>query len=102
MSRNPLVRRAQLAPFRSHEDTVAFWVSANYSRSKGDVTTKGTVTTTTYPATAGGAVTISIVDAAGGHGWPGAKTSRSDNIPITAFNGAEKVWAFFKTHRRGE
>jgi polyhydroxybutyrate depolymerase len=100
-SRNRLVRRAQGAPFRSHEDTVAFWVSVNRSRRPGIVATEGTVTTTTYPATEGGAETVSVVDAAGGHGWPGAETKRRDNVPIKAFDGAERVWAFFRTHRRG-
>lgn len=102
MSRNPLVRRAQQAPFRSLENTVAFWVSANCSQKTGAVVTEGTVTTTTYLATNGGAVTVSIIDAAGGHGWPGADPGRKGNTPIMAFKGAEKVWSFFKTQRRGE
>jgi polyhydroxybutyrate depolymerase len=101
MSRNPLVRRAQQAPFRRLEDTVAFWVSANRSQKTGNVETEGTVTTTTYPAMGNGAVTISIVDTAGGHGWPGTDPSREGNTPIVAFKGAEKVWSFFKTQHRG-
>jgi polyhydroxybutyrate depolymerase len=100
MSRNPLVRRAQAAPYRSLADTVAFWVSANRSQKTGKVVTEGTVTTTTYPATGNGAVTISIVDRVGGHGWPGTDPGREGNTPILAFKGAEKVWAFFKTQRR--
>jgi poly(3-hydroxybutyrate) depolymerase len=100
MSRNPLVRRAQAAPYRSLADTVAFWVKANRSQKTGKVVTEGTVTTTTYPATGSGAITISIVDRVGGHGWPGTDPGREGNTPILAFKGAEKVWAFFKTQRR--
>lgn len=102
MSRNPIVRRAQQAQYRSLDDTVAFWVSANRSQKPGIVVTEGRLTTTTYPATENGAVTISIVDAIGGHGWPGADAGRKGNTPIMAFKGAEKVWSFFKTQRRGE
>ena len=100
MSRNPLVRRAQAAPYHSLEDTVAFWVKANRSQKTGKVVTEGTVTTTTYSATGNGAVTISIVDRVGGHGWPGVDPGREGNTPIMAFKGAEKIWSFFKTQRR--
>ena len=100
MSRNPIVRRVQQAQYRSLDDTVAFWVSANRSQKMGNVVTEGTMTTTTYPATGNGAITISIVDTAGGHGWPGIDLGRRGNTPIMSFNGAEKVWSFFKTQRR--
>lgn len=100
MSRNPIVRRVQQAQYRSLDDTVAFWVSANRSQKMGNVLTEGTMTTTTYPATGNGAVTISIVDTAGGHGWPGIDPGRKGNTPIMSFKGAEKVWSFFKTQRR--
>ena len=100
MSRNPIVRRVQQAQYRSLDDTVAFWVSANRSQKMGNVVTEGTMTTTTYPATGNGAITISIVDTAGGHGWPGIDLGRRGNTPIMSFNGAVKVWSFFKTQRR--
>lgn len=99
-SDNPLVRRAQEAPYQTLEDTVAFWVSANRSQETGYALTEGTVTTMTYPATENGAVTISIVDAAGGHGWPGTNPGRQGNTPIMAFKGAEKIWSFFRNHAR--
>jgi len=45
-------------------------------------------------------VTESIVDSAGGHGWPGTRSRRGGNAPIAAFKGAERVWAFFKDKSR--
>jgi polyhydroxybutyrate depolymerase len=97
MSHNPMVKKAQMAPYMPLAETVAFWVRVNHSRSVGLTTQKGTVTTTVYPATPKGAVTVSIVDAQGGHGWPGTGARvGSDNVPIQAFDGAEKVWSFFK------
>jgi polyhydroxybutyrate depolymerase len=100
MSRNSQVRRAQQAPFKPLQSTVDFWISANRSLQTGDTVSEGTVTTTTYPASEGGAVTISIVDSVGGHGWPGTTPDRTENTPIRAFDGAARVWAFFKTQRR--
>lgn len=102
MSRNPQVRRAQLAPYKSLQSTVDFWISANRSLQTGNTVSEGTVRTTTYPAPEGGAVTISIVDSVGGHGWPGTRPDRTENTPIKAFDGAERVWAFFRTQRRTE
>lgn len=95
MSRNPLVRSAQAAPFKPLEETVAFWRRVNQSEVQAEEQTQGTVTTRTWRATPGGAVTSVIVDAAGGHGWPGTPATRAGNTPIQAFKGAERVWAFF-------
>ncbi|MFM8434630.1 MAG: alpha/beta hydrolase family esterase [Planctomycetia bacterium] len=100
MSRNPLVRRAQQAPFKPVEQVVAFWAKANRSRSEADIETKGTVTTTVYAATLDGAATEFVVDAAGGHGWPGSRPRREGSTPIASFSGAERVWQFFKDKRR--
>ena len=96
MSRNPIVRSAQAAPFKSLEQTAAFWRSVNRSQADAVSQSQGTVTTRTWAATPGGAVTSVIVDDAGGHGWPGTPAARAGNVPIQAFKGAERVWAFFK------
>ena len=62
--------------------------------------TEGTVTTTTYAAGEGGAATEYVVDAAGGHGWPGAPERRMGTTPIMSFKGAERVWKFFEGKSR--
>jgi polyhydroxybutyrate depolymerase len=100
MSRNRIVSSTQGAPFKSLSDTIDFWVKANRSETKATVVVTGGYTTTTHAATPGGAPTISIVDSAGGHGWPGTQSNRAENTPIQSFNGAEKVWAFLKDYRR--
>ena len=95
MSANALVRAAQATPFKPVREVVDFWVKANRSKSEGAAKTEGSVTTTTYAAGDGGAVTEFIVDRDGGHGWPGAPSRRDGNAPIMAFRGAERVWEFF-------
>jgi polyhydroxybutyrate depolymerase len=100
MSRNPLVSRAQDAPYKPLKDVVQFWVEVNKSKSEPKVTTDGTVTTTSYAASSSGAATEFIVDSAGGHGWPGSRVRRVGQGPIATFNGAERVWEFFKDKRR--
>lgn len=100
MSRNPLVRRAQDAPYKPLVDVVQFWVEVNRSQKPAETLEDGTVTTSVYPAANDGAVTEFIVDAAGGHGWPGAPSRRDGNAPIQAFSGAERVWEFFKDKHR--
>jgi polyhydroxybutyrate depolymerase len=100
MSRNRMVSGAQGAPFKSLSDTIDFWVKANRSEPKATVVVTGGYTTTTHAATPGGAPTVSIVDSAGGHGWPGTQSNRAENTPIQSFKGSEKVWAFLKDHRR--
>lgn len=100
MSGNPLVRAAQATPFQPVRDVVAFWVKANRSRPEGIATVDGTVTTTTYAAGPDGAVTEFVLDSAGGHGWPGRPSRRADNMPIVAFEGAERVWRFFADKAR--
>jgi poly(3-hydroxybutyrate) depolymerase len=100
MSRNPLVSRAQDAPYKPLKDVVQFWVEVNKSKSEPQVTTDGTVTTTSYAASNSGAATEFIVDSAGGHGWPGTRARRVGQGPIASFNGAERVWEFFKDKRR--
>jgi polyhydroxybutyrate depolymerase len=100
MSGNALVRAAQSTPFQPVRDVVDFWVKANRSRPAGETTVDGTVTTTTYAAGPDGAVTEFVLDSAGGHGWPGRPTRRSDNTPIVAFEGAERVWRFFADKAR--
>jgi polyhydroxybutyrate depolymerase len=99
-SRNPLVSRAQSAPYMPLEDTVEFWVEANRSQTPPFITTTGTVTTSVYAPTPNGAVTISVVDQIGGHGWPGTSPVRGTSNPIQSFDGAERVWEFFKTQSR--
>jgi polyhydroxybutyrate depolymerase len=100
ISRNRLVSGAQGAPFKSLSDTIDFWVKANRSEPKATVVVTDGYTTTTHAATPGGAPTVSIVDSAGGHGWPGTPSNRAENTPIQSFKGSEKVWAFLKDHRR--
>lgn len=101
MSGNPLVRAAQSAPFKPVRDVVAFWVEANGSDPEAVTVVDGTVTTATHAARPGGAVTESVVDSAGGHGWPGARARRGAGTgPIASFRGAERVWAFFKDKER--
>ena len=100
MSGNTLVRNAQSAPFKPVRDVVDFWVRSNASNPEGATTVNGTLTTTTYAARPGGAVTEFVVDSAGGHGWPGTRARRGGNSPIAAFQGAERVWAFFADKHR--
>jgi len=95
MSRNAIVRAAQATPFKPLREVVDFWVKANQSRTEGTTNTEGSVTTTTYAAGDGGAVTEFVVDREGGHGWPGAPARRGGSPPIMAFRGAERVWEFF-------
>ena len=102
MSRNPIVRRGQQAPFKPLKEVVQFWVEANKSKPEAQVVTRGSVTTTVYEPTPNGAVTEFVVDSAGGHGWPGTKSRREANAPITSFSGAERSWEFFKDKRRQE
>jgi polyhydroxybutyrate depolymerase len=102
MSRNPLVASAQAAPYQSWEDTVGFWVSVNRAGSRPSVEIAENVTTRTHAAGPDGAIVISVIDAAGGHGWPGSSSGRRDNTPIQSFRGAERVWDFFRTQRRAD
>jgi len=100
MSRNAVVRAAQSAPFKPVRDVVDFWVKANKSEPEGVTVISGKVSTTTYAAGPGGAVTEFVLDSAGGHGWPGSPARRGNNAPIASFSGAERVWTFFKDRRR--
>jgi poly(3-hydroxybutyrate) depolymerase len=100
MSRNRVVRLAQATPFKPVVEVVDFWVKANRSVAPGTTKTDGTVTTKTYAAGDGGAVTEFVVDSAGGHGWPGTRERRAGNTPIAAFSGAECTWRFFKGKSR--
>lgn len=100
MSRNPLVSRAQDAPYKPLKEVVQFWVEANKSQSPADISEKGTVTTSVYSAVTSGAATEFVVDADGGHGWPGSRSRRDGNAPIKSFSGAERVWEFFKDKHR--
>ncbi|WP_430446646.1 alpha/beta hydrolase family esterase [Sphingorhabdus contaminans] len=96
-SRNPLVSRNQAAPYKPLAETVQFWTAANRSLMPPEITRNGSVTTSVYRAAPNGAVTISVVDDVGGHGWPGTRARREGNVPIQSFDGAERVWEFFKT-----
>jgi poly(3-hydroxybutyrate) depolymerase len=100
MSRNPLVSRAQDAPFKPLKDVVQFWVDVNRSQKPEQVVAKGTVTTTTYAASDKGEATEYVVDSVGAHGWPGARARREGTAPISSFSGAERVWQFFKDKKR--
>lgn len=94
-SRNPLVSRNQAAPYKPLAETVQFWTAANRSLTPPVITRSGSVTTSVYRAAPNGAVTISVVDDVGGHGWPGTRGRRQGNNPIQSFDGAERVWEFF-------
>ena len=96
-SRNPLVSRNQAAPYKPLAETVQFWTAANRSLTPPVITRSGSVTTSVYRAAPNGAVTISVVDDVGGHGWPGTRGRRQGNNPIQSYAGAERVWEFFTT-----
>jgi poly(3-hydroxybutyrate) depolymerase len=100
MSRNPLVRRGQQAPFKPLEEVVEFWVDVNKSQRNATVESRGTVMTSVYAATPDGAATEFVVDSAGGHGWPGSRSRGPGATPIASFSGAERVWQFFKDKER--
>ena len=103
MSRNPLVRRAQEAPYKPLNEVVKFWVRVNKSESTPKIVNSGTVTTSTYSIVSGGgkaAVTEYIVDSEGAHGWPGSPSRREGVVPIASFSGAERVWLFLKDKQR--
>ena len=96
MSRNPLVRSAQTAPYRSLEDTVNFWLGVNRSNREPEVRVEGAVTTRIWSTTPGGAVTVSVVDAEAGHGWPGANPTRRVSTPVSEKSATELIWGFFR------
>lgn len=98
MSRNPLVRNAQTAPYQSLEDTVNFWLGVNRSHREPQVRVEGSVTTRTWGASPGGAVTVSIVDAEAGHGWPGSSPTRRASASGRAMSATELIWGFFRQH----
>lgn len=101
MSKNSIVRRAQATPFKAVDDVVQFWVKANRADAKPTTTVQGSVTTTLYKAGEGGAPVEVVVDAKGGHGWPGTRSRRETTAPpIAAFSGAQRVWEFFRNHAR--
>jgi poly(3-hydroxybutyrate) depolymerase len=100
MSKNPLVKVAQDAPYKPLSDVVDFWVKVNQSQSNPEVRKEGSVTMTLYAATEAGAATESVVDSLGGHGWPGSRSRREGNGPIQSFSGAQRVWEFFKDKKR--
>ena len=103
MSPNPLVRRAQEAPYKPLSEVVRFWVRVNKSETTPKTVTMGTATTKTYSIAsedASGAVTEYVVDSEGAHGWPGSPSRREGVVPIASFSGAERVWEFFKNKHR--
>lgn len=100
LSRNPIVRKSQQAPFKPLEEVVEFWVKANKSRVQPETKTQGTAKRRSYAATPMGAATEFLVDSAGGHGWPGTKSRREGNTPIMSFSAAEVIWDFFKDKER--
>ena len=57
MSKNPIVSQAQAAPFKPVHEVVDFWVKANASETDGKTVIDGTLTTVTYAAGPGGAMT---------------------------------------------
>lgn len=100
LSRNPLVRRGQQAPFKPLAEVVQFWVEVNRSEADPAVEARGTVTTAAHAATPDGATTEFVVDSVGGHGWPGSTPRREGSAPIRSFSGAERVWQFFRDKHR--
>jgi poly(3-hydroxybutyrate) depolymerase len=96
MSKNPLVSAAQASPSRPVEEVVAFWARVNRCAAPPEVSVKGAVTTRLYAPGEGGAPVEFVLDAEGGHGWPGTRSRRAGNEPIKSFNGAERAWSFFK------
>ncbi len=99
MSPNPRIRAAQATAFKPVSEVVDFWVKANKSAAKAVTTEAATIRTTTYPARKNGAVTEFVLDTDGGHGWPGSPWHSHANAAID-FNGAERVWDFFKDKSR--
>ncbi|MFM8905688.1 MAG: alpha/beta hydrolase family esterase, partial [Verrucomicrobiota bacterium] len=100
MSGNPLVSGAQSTPYRPVDEVVACGAKANRCAAAPKVAVAGSVTTRSYSPEAGGAPVEYVLDAEGGHGWPGTVSRRSENMPIKSFKGAERVWAFFKDKSR--
>ena len=100
MSRNPIVRRSQQAPFKPLEEVVEFWVKTNKSQLQPVTKTHGTVKRRSYGATPMGATTEFLVDSEGGHGWPGTKSQREGNTPIKSFSASDVIWDFFKDKER--
>ncbi|MFM8550264.1 MAG: hypothetical protein ACKOBS_06290, partial [Verrucomicrobiota bacterium] len=87
-------------PYRPVEEVVAFWAQANRCAAAPKVAVAGSVTTRCYSPEAGGAPVEYVLDAEGGHGWPGAPSRRSATMPIKSFTGAERDWAFFNDKTR--
>lgn len=100
MSRNPMVRRAQSAPYKSLQETIAFWLEVNRSAAEPVVKVEGSVTTRIWRASPGGADTVSVVDAQAGHGWPGSGPTRRATAPSSTLLATEAIWRFFSQHAR--
>lgn len=100
MSRNPLVRNAQNTPYQPFEATLKFWVDVNRSDPNPKTVVDGTVTTRTFSPKEGGAPTLAIVDAEGGHGWPGRPARRAGTTPIAVPDIAARIWQFFQDQVR--
>ncbi len=99
MSRNPVVRSAQLAPYKSLEETLAFWLEVNRSSANPSVGIKGSVKTRVWQALPNGVDTISILDEAAAHGWPGSTPARRATPPGSSVPAAEVIWGFFRGHQ---
>ena len=100
MSRNPMVRRAQSAPYKSLQETIAFWLEVNRSAAEPVVKVEGSVTTRIWRASPGGADTVSVVDVQAGHGWPGSGPTRRATAPSSTMSATEAIWRFFSQHAR--
>eukprot|EP01052_Picozoa_sp_SAG31_P025599 SAG31_NODE_2252_length_6076_cov_2.828342_6_plen_157_part_00 len=104
MSQAWLARNKQSTPMLPAEEALAFWVNVN--NQPQDVpqigTSHGGVVTTTHFA-APAAETVLIVDANGGHEWPGGPhfNRRAAAAGTFSFLAAEVVWDFFRDKQRG-
>jgi len=95
-SQNRLVKISQQAPYLPLKETINFWVRANKSANPPILKREGAITTTTYPATSGGAETVSVLDSEGGHNWSGDNTRSLPNSPTSKLDTKEIIWDFFK------
>lgn len=104
-------RNKQTKPFISAGEALAFWADVNRSEATPQISTShgGVVTTTRFAAPAAGeagcaAETALVVDADGGHEWPGGPHWRSAAATGGTFSflGAERVWEFFRDKKRNQ
>lgn len=99
MSKNPLVNRAQQAPYKPFEEILKFWVKCNHSNETPKTTTEGSLMKRTFEPQENGVTTQAIIDAEAGHGWPGRPAQRPGVQP-SKINAPKVLWDFMKSFKR--